>query len=111
MLLRIEKVFEVDDAIAPAIELLNKKGVGTLYSCSGHSKEITKYDNRYYLGAYVMFDRSTSMIIDSIPTNWVEDKHSLGSCKTIRRYFTEEDVAKYKGIDEGETLCQLITQN
>jgi DNA-binding transcriptional MerR regulator len=27
------------------------------------------------------------------------------------RYFTEEDVAKYKGIDEGETLCQLITQN
>jgi len=31
-----EDFFEVDESIAPAISLLNKKGYGTISSCSGH---------------------------------------------------------------------------
>ena len=39
-----DDIFEVDEAIAESIVLLNKKGYKTLFCCSGHNdKEIHKF--------------------------------------------------------------------
>ena len=40
----IDNIFEVDEDIAEAISLLNKKGYKTMYCCSGHVKDPRIYE-------------------------------------------------------------------
>lgn len=41
-----ENIIEVDDEIAEAISILNKKGYKTQYCCGGHIKNMFKYDKQ-----------------------------------------------------------------
>ena len=43
-IIKDEQVIEVDDAIAETISVLNKKGYKTKYCCSGHVKDIFRYE-------------------------------------------------------------------
>lgn len=45
-IIKDEQVIEVDDAIAETISVLNKKGYKTKYCCSGHVKDIFRYDRQ-----------------------------------------------------------------
>ena len=46
------KIFEVDDEIAEAILLLNKKGYKTLFSCAGHTDEMPTEEEKAIICAY-----------------------------------------------------------
>ena len=89
MLLKKTEVFECDDLIADSIIELNMKGFSTEYSCSGHISNKTTRGNRMYFDTYVMFGRVPSILLKTIPTNWIEDE--IGSHKVIRRSFTHEE--------------------
>lgn len=81
--------FDVDDAIAEAIQILNRKGYYTLFSCSGHT------DDQHYPGhAYVQFDQV--MIPEEIPEGW----------------YYEDDVNlyyQYTSMNEKELEEEIIT--
>lgn len=57
----VDNIFEVDEAIADTISILNKKGYYTLYSCSGHVKNPRIYE-KYPLNS--VDDYYESYIVD-----------------------------------------------
>ena len=70
---------DIDDDIKPTIDLLNKLGYGTKYSCSGHSKTRISDDNmgdgiykgKLYSTARITFDRDYKFKI--IPRGWYQN--------------------------------------
>lgn len=119
MFLEYNYIFECDDKIADNIIALNNKGYITDFCCQGHDKDIivevnqdsgkVEYkEEKRYIGAYVLFTRSTSMDITirnlGKPKNWNCEKtydHEFDNVLSyvIRRHYTENEIKKYT-IDE-----------
>lgn len=97
MLIREERVYELDNKIAPAILKLNKKGYVTEFSCEGCHKDEEPIFSKLgvNLGTYVVFNAVPSFHIDTTPNNWHVDDYRHGERCTIRKYFTTEQFRRY----------------
>lgn len=56
------KYIEVDDLIAPTIQMLNNKGYVTTACCSGHNEEFSRY-------AYIQYDFG-GITPEVLPEKW-----------------------------------------
>ena len=100
MIVQETRTYELDDKIALSVLQLNQKGYITEFCCQGHPD-----------GAYVLFDRCTSLILDNLlrnnikkygkilyncPNNWIidrdeNDNYIYYKSFVIRRRFTDEE--------------------
>lgn len=100
MIVQETRTYELDDKIALSVLQLNQKGYITEFCCQGHPD-----------GAYILFDRNTSLILDNLlknnirkygkivyncPNNWVVDRGENNNyiyykSFVIRRRFTDEE--------------------
>lgn len=79
--------FEVDELIAPVIQVLNRKGYRTIYCCSGHPE----FWKNTFAGTYIMFS---------------EPYHKLETFYFPKDFFMDDDESKEKNtILRGMGLC------
>ena len=113
MIVEETRTYELDDNIAFTIIKLNRKGYRTTFCCEGHPN-----------GAYISFDRCTSMILDNFlpnniklfgkvryncPNNWIIDRWEnypdmFYKDFSIRRRFTNEEYL----MNNDEQLTNMI---
>ena len=77
------EVFECDDAMAPIIAKLNKKGYITQYSCAGHAAENSKYTQPYIS----FIDLKNVPDEKYIPKKWYKNVYTLTRDYTSWRHF------------------------
>ena len=114
----VDDVFEVDEDIAEAISILNKKGYHTKYCCSGHVKDprlyesypLEKVENKnlgYIIDdekilmpytcttLYIMFDKEYNF--PNIPANFIKDDNVI---ECFIDYYDNDNKKSSKTIDE-----------
>jgi hypothetical protein len=114
MIVKETRTYELDDSIGMLILELNQKGYVTTFCCGGHPN-----------GAYIAFDRWTSIMLDmeifgglknhgltvsNHPNNWIVDRDEFCDLYykqfIIRRKFTDEEYL----TNTDEQLTNMVVQ-
>src|SRR5574344_734846 len=90
----VDNIFEVEEAIADTLSILNKKGYYTLYSCSGHVQNPRIYEKYVlvpfsYTYIYILFDKHYHFNI--LPSKFHYDSKNIISRKI---FYYEKGIKK-----------------